>query len=237
MYVHRLVYIPLNTYTLFQKLAESLRFVEIHAGFFSDTEWPHALICRWNYGFRSVDVTGKMCGTTATSFESVMCFQRRNDLWVSWPRDFLNIWMWKNDFFSTLTDLFGFIWLFAAKLCYRHMLKTAPEVKAKLGDDLEVFRPARWIASEASEFLEQQNSKDLFFKENFPENSGFCDLSDIWQILIVYSFPPGHREMSTIRLTGFWPWCSYMLGQATGRLWRALGHCSGAICKPRVLHF
>jgi len=33
-------------------------------------------------------------------------------------------------------------------LCYRHMLKTAPEVKAKLGDDLEVFRPARWIASE-----------------------------------------------------------------------------------------
>ena len=105
---------------------------------------------------------GKIYRAT-TSFESVMCFQWRNDLWVSWPRDSLNIWTWRNDFFSTLTDLLDFIWLFAAKLCYRHMLKTAPEVKAKLGDDLEVFRPARWIASEAREFLEQQNSKDLFF--------------------------------------------------------------------------
>ena len=179
---------------------------------------------------------GKIYRTT-TSFESVMRFQWRNDLWVSWPRDSLNIWTWRNDFFSALTDLLDFIWLFAAKLCYRHMLKTAPEVKAKLGDDLEVFRPARWIASEARElFLEQQNSKDLFFEGKIPENSGFFDLSDIWQILIVYSFPPGHREMSTIRLIGFWPWCSYMLGQATGRLWRALGHCSGASCEPRVLH-
>ena len=167
---------------------------------------------------------GKIYRTT--SFESVMFFQWRNDLWVSWPRDS----------FSTLTDLLDFIWLFAAKLCYRHMLKTAPEVKAKLGDDLEVFRPARWIASEAREFLEQQNSKDLFFEGKIPENSGFFDLSDIWQILIVYSFPSGHREMSTIRLIGFWPWCSYMFGQATGRLWRALGHCSGASCEPRALH-
>ena len=116
---------------------------------------------------------GKIYRTT-TSFESVMCFQWRNDLWVSWPRDSLNIWTWRNDFFSALTDLLDFIWLFAAKLCYRHMLKTAPEVKAKLGDDLEVFRPARWIASEARElFLEQQNSKDLFLREKYQRIPAF----------------------------------------------------------------
>eukprot|EP00913_Durusdinium_trenchii_P006931 g6520.t1 len=33
-------------------------------------------------------------------------------------------------------------------VCYRHVLHNAPEVKAKLGDDLHVFRPARWIGPE-----------------------------------------------------------------------------------------
>eukprot|EP00438_Fugacium_kawagutii_P020491 Skav224515 [mRNA] locus=scaffold4480:6995:11410:+ [translate_table: standard] len=35
------------------------------------------------------------------------------------------------------------------EVCYRHLLKNAPEVKAKLGDDLQHFRPSRWIGPEA----------------------------------------------------------------------------------------
>lgn len=31
---------------------------------------------------------------------------------------------------------------------YRHVLHTAPEVKSKLGEDLHVFRPSRWIGPE-----------------------------------------------------------------------------------------
>eukprot|EP00435_Cladocopium_sp_Y103_P068442 s818_g31.t1 len=33
-------------------------------------------------------------------------------------------------------------------LCYRHILKNAPELKAKLGDDLHAFRPSRWLGPE-----------------------------------------------------------------------------------------
>lgn len=33
-------------------------------------------------------------------------------------------------------------------LCYRHVLKNAPELKAKLGDDLHAFRPSRWLGPE-----------------------------------------------------------------------------------------
>ena len=101
----------------------------------------------------------RMCRTTA-SFESVMCFQypKTLDLEISWTFRLFRLGeMTSSVHWPTFSISCG---LFAAKLCYRHILKTAPEVKAKLGDDLEVFRPARWIAPEARKLL-KQNSKHL----------------------------------------------------------------------------
>jgi hypothetical protein len=42
----------------------------------------------------------------------------------------------------------------SAQLCYRHVLKNAPELKAKLGDDLHAFRPSRWLGPEVSKSQE-----------------------------------------------------------------------------------
>ena len=142
----------------------------------------------------------------------------------------------------------------SAQLCYRHVLKNAPELKAKLGDDLHAFRPSRWLGPEVSKSQEWRsaglprwNCKVDFeimqyamvclgnllvigFKMRNPETfkTPSCSCEDVSTLTVTWiSAGPGHCEVSTIRFLAVWSWCSCLLGEATGRLRGALGDCTG----------